>query len=197
MLRFHSLPGIVVLLLMLPHAAEASWIFQPSYYSHDPGGTGQRVHQFAEPAPAYVRTDPTYLQSAYRHNETSIRAGDGADHLHIVETWGAGDSIRPYGEWLFPYRAGATPYGPWGNPQGPWTLPFDSWVNPLGQSRLYPPYYSPYSRSPYSPGPGMPAAGPRSPDYGPQARPWTPGGRGPQGALPRQPAPPSAPPITD
>src|SRR3972149_3194254 len=110
-------------------AAQAGWIFQPSHYSHDPR-TGERVSQFSPGTPAYVREDPTYQQSAYRQSRTTLRYGDSSDNLHIVETWGHGESIRPYGEWLFPYRAGATPYGPWGNPQGPWTMPFDSWVNP-------------------------------------------------------------------
>jgi hypothetical protein len=66
-----------------------------------------------------------------------------------VQTWGQGTAIRPYGEWEYPYRAGATPYGPWGNPQGPWTLPFDSWQNPYGLNRG--PYYGPW-RSGYGAG---------------------------------------------
>lgn len=136
-----------------------SWIFQPSYFSHDPGG--QRVAQYAPPQPAIFRGDPNYLQSGYRHNRISIRVGDTSDNLHIVETWGAGETIRPYGEWLRPFREGATPYGPWGNPQGPWTTPFGAWANPYGLGRLpnppwwgYPGYASPLF-SPAVP-PGMP-----------------------------------------
>ena len=127
-------------------AAEGSWIFRPSAYTHDPQ-TGERVTQFAKPAPAYVREDPTYEQSAYRHTRTTFRYGDSSDHLHIVETWGRGESIRPYGEWLYPYRAGATPFGPWGNPQGPWTTPVGSWVNPYGLGRFYSPW-SPWGLGP-------------------------------------------------
>jgi hypothetical protein len=115
-------------------AAAGSWIFQPSYYSHSPE-TGERVAQYRLEDPAIARVDPTYQESGYRHVETSLRVGNSADHSHIVQTWGQGDNIRPYGEWEFPYRAGATPYGPWGNPQGPWTLPFDSWQNPYGLMR--------------------------------------------------------------
>jgi len=145
-------------ILLATAGAQASWIFRSSYYSHDPQ-TGERVSQYAKPEPSYSRVGGEgYLQSAYRHNATTLRAGDSADHVHVVETWGEGDRIRPYGEWLFPYRAGATPYGPWGNPQGPWTLPFDSWSNPYG---LMPRYYQ---------APPMPQASP----YGQQALPQAP-----------------------
>lgn len=137
----------VFAVLLAPAGAEASWVFRPSYYSHDPQ-THERVSQYAPPAPSYSRVGTEgYLQSGYRHNNTTLRVGDDADHIHVVETWGEGDRIRPYGEWLFPYRAGATPYGPWGNPQGPWTLPFDSWSNPYGlMPRNYPTPTMPYAR---------------------------------------------------
>jgi len=128
--------------------AQESWLFRQGRYSHDPAG--QRVAQYAPKAPSLAPVDPTYLQSGYRHRQSRLRGPAGsADRLHIVETWGAGEAIRPYGEWLFPFRAGATPYGPWGNPQGPWTMPFDSWVNPYGQWNRYPlysPYAAPYGR---------------------------------------------------
>jgi len=136
----------IVLLLAAPTLARAqtSWVFRPSYFSHEPA-TGQRVTQYAPPKTPYVRGDSTYAQSGYRHSHTSIRVGEGSENLHIVETWGAGESIRPYGEWLRPFREGATPFGPWGNPQGPWTTPFGSWVNPYGLGRLpNPPWIYPY-----------------------------------------------------
>lgn len=138
-------------------AAESSWIFRPSYFSHDPA-TGERAVQYAPKLPAYARDDDTYLQSGYRHSQTTIRVGDSADHWHIVETWGAGASIRPYGEWLRPFREGATPFGPWGNPQGPWMAPFGSWGNPYGVGRYY--YGNPG-------GYGQPGYGPLpAPQYG-------------------------------
>ena len=138
--------------------AAAGWIFLPSTYSHDPA-TGQRVDQYAPKQIAYARVDPTYLQSGYRHKRTTLRGADGtADRLHVVETWGEGDRIRPYGEWQFPYRAGATPYGPWGNAGGPWTLPFDSWQNPycLGNLRNPPWPYWPTPAPAPAPLPGGP-----------------------------------------
>jgi hypothetical protein len=157
------LVGIASLLAALASvtAARADWVFRSSYYSHD-SATGERVSQFARPAPAYSRVGGEgYLQSVYRQNTISLRGPDDADHTHVVETWGAGDQIRPYGEWLFPYRAGATPYGPWGNPQGPWTLPFDSWSNPYGllqHSQGYPGYQTPNSAGPSGPYGRAPAA---------------------------------------
>jgi hypothetical protein len=139
-------------LALCSQSEESSWIFRPSYFSHDPA-TGKRVAQYAQEPTSYRREDPTYLQSGYRHNQSILRGADGsADRQHIVETWGKGELIRPYGEWLFPYRAGATPYGPWGNPQGPWTLPFDSWQNPYGLLQHWPTPYG--SNGPYPPGPG-------------------------------------------
>ncbi len=132
-----------------------SWIFRPSQYSHDPK-TGERVAQYAQEQPAYVREDLTYEQSAYRQIRTGFRVGDAFDFMHIVETWGRGESIRPYGEWLYPYRAGATPYGPWGNPQGPWTTPFGSWMNPYGLGPMPNPYWMPWGNVPQA-RPALPA----------------------------------------
>jgi hypothetical protein len=123
-------------------AAAESWIFRTSYYTHDPA-TGNRVNQFAPEKTAYVRTDPTYQESVYRHSRSGFEVGGTYDYMHTVETWGQGENIRPYGEWLFPYRAGATPFGPWGNPQGPWTTPFGSWSNPYGLGRLPNPPWGP------------------------------------------------------
>lgn len=135
-------------------AEEDSWIFRASYYSHSPVD-GQRVAQYCPESPSVVRFDPTYQESGYRHNESNIRVGTSADHLHVVQTWGMGDAIRPYGEWEFPFRAGATPYGPWGNPQGPWTLPFQSWQNPfaLGQNQNWGPWWNRQSGGSWSNGP--------------------------------------------
>jgi hypothetical protein len=144
-------------------ASDVSWMFQPGYYTHSPT-TGQRVAQYEPEKPAYATIDPTYQESGYRHE--LIQAGN--EWVNIVQTWGAGTAIRPYGEWEYPYRAGATPYGPWGNPQGPWTLPFDSWRNPYGLNHMQnhgawqPGYGSggPIDNGAWAPGPQpLPAAG--------------------------------------
>ena len=139
---------------------EGDWAFQQSYYTHNPA-TGQRVVQHSPGTTPYARIEPNYQQSGYRQQRIRIggRRG-GADNIHIVETWGNGENIRPYGEWQHPYRAGATPYGPWGNSQGPWTQPFESWVNPYGLGQLpYPPYpYGGYGPHP-QPLPGQGSTG--------------------------------------
>ena len=154
--------------------SKVEWAFKPSYYTHDPAD-GQRVTKYAEGEKAYAQID-NYRRSGYRQQRIKIRGASGsADNIHIVETWGEGENIRPYGEWQRPYRAGATPYGPWGNPQGPWTMPFESWNNPYGLGNLrYPPwphwpqYDYPPQPGPYNgPGPGHgPGSGP-GPYYGP------------------------------
>jgi len=152
----------------------ASWIFEPSYYSHDPE-TGQRVTQYSPLPNVYAPEDPTYQESGFHYTQEILRGPNGSvDGYHLIQSWGRGDQIRPYGEWEYPYRAGATPYGPWGNPQGPWTLPFDSWQNPYGLGRLPNPPWpvspynqlpapSPYGGNSYSPyNPAIPGTG-----YGP------------------------------
>ena len=140
MIRHHASRIVCVILLLAVGLAAgpawASWAFAPSYFSHA-ADSGVRVAQYAPKDKAYSRDDGTYLQSGYRQHRLRLRGPNGSsDNIHIVETWGEGDRIRPYGEWLRPYRAGATPYGPWGNPQGPWTRPFDSWNNPYGLGQI-------------------------------------------------------------
>jgi len=163
-------------------ASESAWIFRRSTYTHD-DATGQRVAQYAREQPAYKLEDPSYQQSAYRHSRSGFRVGESYDYLHVVETWGQGEYLRPYGEWQYPYRAGATPYGPWGNPQGPWTTPFGSWVNPYGLGQLPNPPWSPYYPNGYGPsrGPVVPpgAASPGAPPpTGPSGTSRPGGGRG-------------------
>jgi hypothetical protein len=147
--------------LSAAQASDVSWVFRPGYYTHSPV-TGERVAQYEPERPSIVPTDPTYEESGYRH--TVIQSGN--DRLNIVQTWGAGTAIRPYGEWEYPYRAGATPFGPWGNPQGPWTLPFGAWQNPYALNRL------PYRYGPGALGYGPGGAGPWQ--TGPQAGPPAP-----------------------
>ena len=139
----------------LAAAASPSWIFRPSYYSHSPA-TGERVVQFAPPEPAYVRVDDTYMESGYRHNQRVMRGLDGtADRTHIVQTWGNGDSIRPYGEWEYPFRPGATPYGPWSYAPGAGNPPYyQPWAGPYGPA---PAPYSPGMVAPYGAYPQYPS----------------------------------------
>jgi hypothetical protein len=104
-----------------------SWMFRPSYFTHSPV-TGERVDQYRPEDPAIVVTDPNYQESGFRYREYDFSSAGGLDRLHVVQTWGQGASIRPYGEWEYPYRPGATPYGPW-------MAPYGAWGNPYGQGR--------------------------------------------------------------
>jgi len=154
--------------------AETSWIFRTSCYSHDPA-TGERVNQFTPEKTAYVRTDPTYQESVYRHSRSGFEVDGSYDYMHTVETWGQGESIRPYGEWLYPYRAGATPFGPWPTPQGLWDGPQGPWGNlqgPWGNLQ----------------GPGTTSFGPGSNPYGLGGQP-----NAPRGTIPPVPVPHAAP----
>jgi len=109
---------IFLLLLLAGGAAtaRADWIFLPSTYSHD-RESGERVDQYTPPPPAYAQWDGTYQQSGFCYSHRAIQVGNSEDHVHIVETWGQGQNIRPYGEWERPYRPGATPYS--AMPYGP------------------------------------------------------------------------------
>ena len=106
--------GWMVALLAAAHlgaaSAEAGWIFRRSSFTHHPA-TGERVAQFAPKQTPYARNDLTFQQSVFRHHRSTIRVGESADRMHIVESWGGGDRIRPYGEWERPFRA--TDMGTW------------------------------------------------------------------------------------
>ncbi|MBN1910756.1 MAG: hypothetical protein JW818_13505 [Pirellulales bacterium] len=152
-----SLAVLGLLVTALPAAAD--WAFKKSYYSHDPA-SGNRVAQYSPGTTPYTTPESNYKRSGYHHHRIRQRGPGGtADNLHLVETWGEGEFIRPYGEWEYPYRAGATPYGPWGNPQGPWTTPFGSWVNPYGLGQLPNPPWFPWGFPGYRP----PMGGPMGP----------------------------------
>ena len=112
-------------------AADAGWTFNRSYFSHDPL-SDTRVAQYAPPRTRYAPSESNSRQSGYRHIRSSIRVGGNADHLHIVETWGDGEWIRPYGEWQYPFRPGSTPWSPWMNPWGPRSGPMGSYDNRYG-----------------------------------------------------------------
>ena len=105
-MRLHhtNLFALYVLLIPVAHASDVSWMFRPSFYTHSPE-TGLRVAQYQPERPAYATCDPTYQESGYRHE--LIQAGN--DWLNLVQTWGQGTAIRPYGEWEYPFRAARRP----------------------------------------------------------------------------------------
>jgi hypothetical protein len=96
-------------------AAAHDWMFLPSSYSHD-WQTGHRVTQFAPIPPVIVYQRPDYLRSGYRHHRSTINAGGSQDNYHVVDQYGG--EVRPYGEWLYPFRPYSVPYDAWGPPFG-------------------------------------------------------------------------------
>jgi hypothetical protein len=108
------LPILVVAFLAQP-AFAADWITAPSYYTHD-RTTGERVAQYTPIGPFYYYERPDFLRSGYRQYRSTIDLGNSSDNMHIVEQWGA--PVRPYEEWLYPYRPFSVPYPAWGPPYG-------------------------------------------------------------------------------
>jgi len=68
-------------------AQAASWIFLPSYYSHDPVAPVQIGPRY-EGGPYYVRPQGEYVRSGYSHTQSTISVGSqGTDTLNYYESW--------------------------------------------------------------------------------------------------------------
>jgi hypothetical protein len=70
-------------------ARAASWIFQPSYYSHDPVvdvKIGPERYHFA--GPNFTRPQGEFIRSGYRSVQGIIQVGNsGTDQLQYFESW--------------------------------------------------------------------------------------------------------------
>ena len=122
------------------------WIVAPSYYTHDPK-TGERTAQYARIGPIYAPPSANYVQSGFNHYRSSVVYGGTADHYYRVMEWGR--PVRPFGEWLYPFR--------------PYAVPFPLWNTPyygMYQFFGWPPAYPPPAAGlpPTTPGPSPPAA---------------------------------------
>ena len=75
-------------LLCLPGYAQAdSWVFQQSYYSHDPV-THVRIGRSSHGGPYYTRPRGAYVRSGYRNLRSTITAGGRSyDHINVFESW--------------------------------------------------------------------------------------------------------------
>ena len=69
-------------------AAAGSWIFGPSYYSHQ-STTGVRVGPRPQrSAPRYTRPAGEYVRAGYTRTYSAIRhRGRTLDEVHVVESW--------------------------------------------------------------------------------------------------------------
>ena len=78
------------LLAIAPSVASAhdrSWVFQQSYYSHDPVSHVRIGRQFSR-GPVYTRPQGEFVNSGYRHLRSTIQLrGQTYDHLNMWESW--------------------------------------------------------------------------------------------------------------
>ncbi len=133
------------------------WLTLRSSFTHDPA-TGSRVNQFAKVEAPPLNDQSRLITSGYTNYRSTIQVGQSADNYYRVDQWGP--PVRPYGEWLFPYRPYSSPYEAWGAPLAGLNLGFG-----------VPPHYGQH--------PGPPR---RSGQY--------PGGQYPGGGIPGQPVNP-------
>lgn len=63
-----------------------SWIFQRSYYTHDPVSQ-VRIGRQHFGGPYYTRPQGDYVRHGYRYNNTPIRVGGSNDNTMVIERW--------------------------------------------------------------------------------------------------------------
>ena len=82
--------ALAAVLALSSPAQAASWIFLPSYYSHDPVmdvRIGPEQYH-ASNGPYYTRPQGEYVRGGYRTSYSTIQAGPGTcDQIHLFESW--------------------------------------------------------------------------------------------------------------
>ncbi|HKD38069.1 MAG TPA: hypothetical protein VKB78_14750 [Pirellulales bacterium] len=79
----------VILLAALVGSASAgsSWIFLPSYYSHDPVAPVEVGPRY-EGGPYYIRPQGQYVRSGFSSTQSTITVGSmGTDTYQYYESW--------------------------------------------------------------------------------------------------------------
>src|SRR4051812_5592922 len=68
-------------------SAQDSWIFLPSYYSHDPT-TSVRIGRQYSRGPVYTRPEGEFVNSGYRRTQGTIQVGGRVfDQVNMIESW--------------------------------------------------------------------------------------------------------------
>jgi hypothetical protein len=68
--------------------ADESWVFQRSYYSHDPVTNVRIGRPAVSGGPYYTRPQGAYIRSGFRNNNIIVNVGSaGADVTNIWESW--------------------------------------------------------------------------------------------------------------
>jgi hypothetical protein len=68
--------------------AENSWVFQRSYYSHDPVTEVRIARPNVSGGPYYTRPTGAYIKSGFRNLNSVINVGNaGADVTNVWESW--------------------------------------------------------------------------------------------------------------
>jgi hypothetical protein len=69
-----------------PALAE-TWMFRPSYYTHNPTTHVRIGRQYSE-GPIYSRPQGGYVRSGYRNMRSTIQVGGNTyDHTNVWESW--------------------------------------------------------------------------------------------------------------
>jgi hypothetical protein len=82
-----SFAVLVAAMVVAGNSKADSWVFLPSYYSHDPVAPVQIGPRY-EGGPYYVRPQGEYVRSGYSHTNSTISVGSqGTDTLNYYESW--------------------------------------------------------------------------------------------------------------